>query len=367
MEVSEDNITLMSKTIGVIRFPLIVGILFIHTSIGNHPEIQNIGWWSFLYSLICDSLPRFCVPTFFMISGFLFFANIPQLTVAAYWAKLKRRFRSLFIPYLFWNGLFLAIALILTLPVFKNFAPGLYRDMPVSFRYIVESFWVYKHPNIDYATRLAFAPIDMPLWFVRDLMVTVLFAPLIWWMSRHFKVLFLAGLVLMKFVGVPMLGGYSFDAFYYFAFGSYLAIHNKDVIGICKKFRLVGFLYLLGCLLRADSASTHFIFDAFPNFGGLWEICGVVSSFYITSVLCERIDFSPFRVFEESTFFVLAFHFLFIYKVASWVVNYFDMGAFSSIVFVVIYPFISALFCVGVYLLFKRSLPCLCRIACGSR
>ena len=75
-----ENEELQSKTIKFLRFPLIIGIVFIHTNLAE----VNIGGqlWAakgqfpihdiFRY-IVSEELARIAVPLFYFMSGFLFF------------------------------------------------------------------------------------------------------------------------------------------------------------------------------------------------------------------------------------------------------------------------------------------------------
>lgn len=89
--------------IAEIKFLLILGVVMQHCNyILGYPEfVENYpGSLRFLRLLvykICDA----SVPCFFMISGFLFFNGIGRFTATTYYRKLKSRFHTLFIPYMF--------------------------------------------------------------------------------------------------------------------------------------------------------------------------------------------------------------------------------------------------------------------------
>lgn len=96
----------ISRVISRLRFPLMVGVVFIHSkSIFIKPEMPLLSNIATFFSSI---LPSFCVPLFFTFSGYLFFASTPNLTPCDYGRKLKKRFRTLAVPYLFWNSLTIA-------------------------------------------------------------------------------------------------------------------------------------------------------------------------------------------------------------------------------------------------------------------
>lgn len=103
---------LQSKTIDFLRFPLIVGVILIHTSPASlvvngtyQDAISVYPVYSTLYTLCSQILARLAVPIFFIISGFLFFYHTPVFDKSAYWSKLKKRARTLLVPYLLWNAL----------------------------------------------------------------------------------------------------------------------------------------------------------------------------------------------------------------------------------------------------------------------
>ena len=72
---------LLSKTISWLRFPLAVGIVFIHNQM-DHIEIQgevlDFNNWpivKYTVDLFSQVLPRIAVPLFFFFSGYFIFSN----------------------------------------------------------------------------------------------------------------------------------------------------------------------------------------------------------------------------------------------------------------------------------------------------
>jgi len=103
---------LQSKVIDFLRFPLIIGVLFIHnaTSTVTIPGV-TFGTDAFMpvfltcSNLFSQVLGRIAVPLFFFISGFLFFLNVKTFDTVCYKNKLQSRMKTLLTPYLFWNVL----------------------------------------------------------------------------------------------------------------------------------------------------------------------------------------------------------------------------------------------------------------------
>lgn len=90
---------------------------------------------------------------------------------------------------------------------------------------------------------------------LRDLMVVVLFTPVLYWMIRRFRIWFLVFLGILLFL--PSWMGLRFEflakAFFFFSFGAYMSISRKDMILSFRSFfkwslalyPLLGVLYIV--------------------------------------------------------------------------------------------------------------------------
>lgn len=104
-----DKEQLQSDVISWLRFPLIMFVAFTHTS-GTPETLQNIDY-QFLTAIdihniilaITHMVNVICNPGFFIFSGFLFFYKINNFNKQVYVNKLKKRVKTLIIPYLLWN------------------------------------------------------------------------------------------------------------------------------------------------------------------------------------------------------------------------------------------------------------------------
>lgn len=102
---------ILSCTIDFLRFVLIVAVVFIHCSpdsvvINGMELVQKNAFpiYSLSHHIVSCELAKIAVPLFFFISGFLFFYKSSGFTVGDYVKKIKRRARTLFLPYIFWNA-----------------------------------------------------------------------------------------------------------------------------------------------------------------------------------------------------------------------------------------------------------------------
>lgn len=91
----EDRINLQSKTLNAVKMLMILFVIFIHMN----PTTRSV-WRE---GDVGHSIVVVAVPVFFIISGYFFFYNIKEFNSGVYVTKLKKRGRTLLIPYLLWN------------------------------------------------------------------------------------------------------------------------------------------------------------------------------------------------------------------------------------------------------------------------
>lgn len=125
------NDELLSKTISYLRFPLTVGVVFIHFNIakdvfsmqGVKYGLNNADWYYFVINFFSDVLPRVGVPLFFLISGFLFFYR-KEFNTTIYKKKISNRMVTLVLPYFLWNLVAILITLFHQLPFLSSVFPN---------------------------------------------------------------------------------------------------------------------------------------------------------------------------------------------------------------------------------------------------
>ena len=168
---------LQSQVIDFLRFPLIVGVLFIHNStstvrigsrvIGNSGE--NMPLMYYCSNIFSQIIGEIAVPIFYFMSGFLFFLTVDKFSGRIYINKLSGRIRSLLIPYLFWNFTVFAFYYILSfIPQANQYINGGV-DLHNFFRY----FWNSSGDGGGF-------PLSYQFWFIRDLMIVVSLTPFIY-------------------------------------------------------------------------------------------------------------------------------------------------------------------------------------------
>lgn len=109
---------------------------------------------------------------FFCISGYLFARNADSLT--GVFAKQRKRIRTLLVPYVLWNVIFVLWYVAL------EYVPGVSRfnnSAGLLDGYLGVPIWKCLY-------NLLIAPAAFQLWFLRDLLVMLVFTPLLWWVAK---------------------------------------------------------------------------------------------------------------------------------------------------------------------------------------
>lgn len=155
-------------------------------------------------------LTEVCVPLFFVLSGFLFFLNVPEDPASSWFGKkLGRRVHSLLIPYLVAN-----------LFAWACYAAA-YRWYPGIMGGFLGENW--KDPL--YA--LWNGPINMSLWFIRELIKVSLLAPVVYLLVRYTRwwgVLALGVLGFLNQIPLP---------WFYFSLGAMTAYDSRTRGWVC--------------------------------------------------------------------------------------------------------------------------------------
>jgi len=162
-----------------VSFVLSILVFFIHISslaqysINNETTAVVYGKIAFFLN---ESITRFAVPMFFILSGMTFFRDYSN---KMYISKVRARFFSLCIPYLFWNTVWMLF------------------DIICSYTFI-SSFFINRTPFsfsvVNVLKSIFLAKSNGPFWFVLYLIIFVFISPIIDLIARN------------KYVGIAVAG-----------------------------------------------------------------------------------------------------------------------------------------------------------------
>lgn len=291
-----------SERLSVLRFPLIVGVVFIHAystevgfSNGAVGTIDSGYLVGFMRDLISQGLARLAVPLFFLLSGYFFFLNFYP-SVENYIKKIKSRTNSLLIPFLFWNILtLLLIALAQYLPATQSFFSG--KNEPII------TFGIYEYINAIFG--IDRSPISYQFWFIRDLMVMVLFTPVISLILNKIPRLFLLVILVLWFFNFWPIYIPSVAAFLFFYSGAYFA-HRKVSMFTLDRF---GILLMLSysCVLLIDTFTKGDMVNSYIHNIGI--LLGIASMLFATRGIVGVNRAKRYLLWAGNcSFFVFAVH-----------------------------------------------------------
>lgn len=362
------NEELLSQTIRFLRFPLVVGVVFIHNKMGTiniqGTEINYTEWpWlTNIFYCFSNAIPAVCVPMFFFFSGFLFFYKT-NLNKTIYIKKMKKRISSLLVPYLIFNFLGFLIFLTQMHLCFHKYFPLLsnYRVDIVTF---LSSFWVTTIPK---EMAGGSTPIDHPLWYLRDLLIMCSASPVIFYVIRKIGIVFVLVMGLFWFSQIGTLFGVpSIDhqALFFFPLGAYFSIRHLDFVQYARKKKWTMYAFVL-CIVCDVVFKDNLCGIPFAMLGVLF---GLFALPCFVSLLIQNNMISEYRSLSDASFFIYALHGLFISKYMKILIL--TLHPKSPYLVLLIYYFVpisTILICIVLYKLMKKWLPSVAIVITGGR
>jgi len=213
-------------------------------------EPLTVGTW--LQYFLANGVLRFRIPILFAISGYLF---ARREGTAPHGQRVRRRLRTLGLPYLLWSGLWLA-----ALWALEHFSVTKQAVIDAE----ISPFWprqlLSQYTPGELVQRWLVVPAPFQLWFLRSLLVYNLAYP--WlraaiarWPAVYFSV---AGLLWFFLVPLPLAEG---EGLLFFGLGTWLALREQEVLTPPGWFRLWLFA---GLWLGSAALKTWLAFHAEP-------------------------------------------------------------------------------------------------------
>lgn len=351
-----------SLRLKLLRFPPIIGVVYIHAyftaitfshgTIGTEDLNPVTG---FIRVLVSQGLARVAVPLFFLMSGYLFFANFrwSQQTFAR---KVTTRMRTLLVPFLFWNmATLLFYATVQAIPALAPYFSGptaLIRELPLS----------------DYANVLIGLkgyPIAYHFWFIRDLMVLILLAPLIALILRSAALPFLLAVYLLWVTGkwpvyIPDCAGVLF-----FSAGGLCALRGRDLFFLDRYGPAACLAYLP--ILLVDVLWHTAWFNIYLHRTGL--IVGMLAALYLTRpALNHKRLTQALLALGSASFFVYAAHEPLLMVLRMLAYSHIPLDApYTVLAIYLILPALVIAFLVLCHGVLRRTCPRLLGLATGGR
>lgn len=368
---------LQYKVFDWLRFPLIVGVVFIHSfgqpfdfSAVDFGQLSGMDCYNLFRVGISKVLTHVCVPTFYLISGYLFFVGLEKWDNNIYLRKLKKRCKSLLLPFLIWNTIALVLPL---LGAFRHDGWIGVQDFLQEHGYW-HLYWDSNQWNLDRTNLLgggnfASSPYLVPLWFLRDLMVVIICSPILYYLFKKLKSWGLLLLALCYISGVFInKPGFSTTAFLFFGAGAYFKMNNIDVTKFSYRYRkaiyLLAFILWIVCaLLNGHETKEGDLIYPF------YVITGCMALLNLSACIVDKNLIKMPQLCSKGAFFIYLLHTVMVLRIAKAVALRL-FGDTSPLLMTVGYlsvPVMTVTACLIVYYVLNKYTPSLCKILVGGR
>ena len=269
---------------------LCVLVVFIHSNISQVvfenevitlevPLIIDI-----IRTFISVFLASIAVPLFFFISSYLLFKKDDPYPVL-----IKKKMRSLFVPFCLWNGSLLLLFFIS-------------QRIPLLRQFFKPTILTQLHEKGVIA--FFYGPLVYQLWFVRDLFLCVVFSPVIKWLVKRLPAFSLVAVLL--FAQSELLYGGIRRAIFYFSLGGLAVRFDLSYKNIARiRFWDIGVLFVLIIILRF-----YFHFSAQTALAPLPLLnilVGGVLLLKLSGCVCENERaFAVLKYLSQFTFWIFA-------------------------------------------------------------
>ena len=315
----------LSKVFALLRYPLALLVVYLHidscpVSFGAIYDVDEPVFY--LIKIMVVILAQLAVPCFFIISGYLFFFKHKTLSIEDYVSVIRKKNRTLLIPYLVWN-----LLAVVYLKITQDITLISFYDIFVS-------------------------PANFPLWFLRNLIVLFWMYPLI---LAVFKMKWL-GLILLLFIFYVsalfnLLHPYTYKSLFFFAVGGFWGVYGNGIIG--RMSGLKKYLYSMTIILYFLYVFT--LGNESVLLSNSYLIFGCVSLFLFVynNVKKGRLSFYP--LLGEASFFIYVSHKVGFTAFAKRMFFLLPENEFGHIFNFLLAPVLATLLCVCVYrLIFKK-------------
>lgn len=349
----------ISRSIDILRFPLACGVVVLHL-MGSYTNWSAYDFSDFckfgLYdhvSLATNIFFQVAVPLFFFISGYLYTkgydVNIKKV--------ISKKSKSILLPYMLWN-----IMAYLLLVVTKGLGVVIHGRNIHHVVDVVSPLSFLQSVIGDFSGGFPCSPIDAPLWFMRDLFILFLLAPIfVYGIKRmgSFIVFVFLALYIFNVKGIPCLQVQSIT---FFVLGLYFRLHKIDYLAFFNRYKgIMGGIALCSFGLRYVLGGQYTL---------LMPLFIISASVYIISVSdVIKTDFADKVIgYKKYSFWIYALHFLLVQKM--WGIFYHPLLRNNEVVASIAYivcPIVVIFLCKIAYDWMEKVAPRILAVLVGGR
>ena len=344
--------TRLSAAISWLRFPLIFLIIMLHCYSVQRVEGATDLYFRILYPFSLW-LGETGVPGFFFISGLLLFMSKKN-----YLQKLQTRTHTLLVPYLLWNFILVVIYITLFVVGYPQDINGRSMTEYGVIDYI-RLFW--DRGSFDDGN---FVPILCPLWYIRNLIIMVIFSPLLYYVIKYTRELFL--IIIAVCWMATNNNAFIPQTILFFSLGAYFSIFGVNPLELFTKYKSF-FLTSFSLFAIADIMS-HVAMGTPWNL----QIHRFALIFNIPVLLlladwCTRHSYSS-KTLPNAAFIVFCVHYPIVVILRKLCISTFVYAnEFTHIVLYFICVIASTFISLGIFMVLERYFPKLKNILSGNR
>lgn len=283
----------LSERVRVARFLCIFFMMFVHVQPGIADNVydRDAGLFDVVYFVFTRLLGLSSVSLLSVVSGYFIVASLMKSGVAR---LILSKLRTLIVPLIAWNALMLALLAIYGL------LTGKWQDMPeMSVMGISNALLALTH-----------WPLDVPLWFLRDLFVCCVLSPLLYVGLKRLPIVTILLLIVYTVFGEDLMILQRPQLLLFFGLGMWLRIAAPDTPTIDRWCRVltVGLVAMVAIFLtiRIDRILLTEMDDTLrltldtllrvTMAGGFWLLTGAIRNSAFAA-LCARLEPYAFFLF----------------------------------------------------------------------
>lgn len=336
------------------RILLISGIVFVHVPYDpqTSPFLGANGFIDWIRVFLGESLFRVGVPCLSAISGYLLFRH--GLDAFDYAKTIRSKARTVLLPFLIWNLAFL---------IFVCIAQG----GGIGFGYLPDATTATPRELATLAFAIEGQPINIPLYFLRDLLLCILLAPVLGLLIKRYPLAALTVFFIYAIFPIPNGIFLKKSILFGFSCGIAASLHKLDIRMLDPHAEKISALFLTAAALLATA-----LYWTGPDFPtgidillNLTAISGIVGSWAISAILVRSRLGMRLSQTEGLSFWIFCAHYPLL--VAFWMLwnkvaqpEFYPLFYFST-------PLLALLILIASHKAAKRLAPGLHAVLTGSR
>lgn len=345
-----------SSALNITRFVMSIAIVFLHayTSVQTYTYLNEYTIYKKIAKVFSLQFGEVAVPTFFLISGYLFY-NRYQQTIDCYLYKLKKRFYSLLLPYLFWSAFIIIVYYSAEcIPSIRNlFNDGHPLIHDFGFTDYLKALWAMDNGY----------PMLTQLWFVRNLIILAISAPIIYLVIRYTR---LAGVAAFGIAWILHPGmAYPLNSLFFYSLGAWFSINNKSLTESVEQQNKIIFI-LFPTIMITDLLLSDASFNIYLH--RIQTLTGVFFVIAVISFLLKKGRIRDIAFLSSSSFFLYVTHDPMLRFIRKFSLKLIDQSSELQIIisyFAAIIVDITIVY--AIYWILRKYAPCFLKWTTGNR